>query len=185
MCKLWKDQHFFPFFFTLLKQHLNKNHLSTGIQNFIDPVFIGLAISQKILLEFLDEAGVVTALPQLNFQIVEIGVVAGCGSWRETLHQHCFVFLVQSSVNRFLNVCHFDVYDGFLKGRNGLFNIFLHSSEEVGLEKFVQFLYLFLVGQISELSFKCFPRNKFLGMNVIEQRPQFLSIILNGGSSQQ
>ena len=84
----------------------------------------------------------ITAFSELDFKIVEIGVVgAGRG---KTLDEHVFVFLIKSSVNGFLNVSHFYVDDGFLERRDGLFDILFHSTEHVGFEDFVETLDLLL-----------------------------------------
>lgn len=58
----------------------------------------------------------VTALSELNFQVVKIGVVRTGGS--ETFDEHVFVLLVKCPINGFLNVGHFHVDDGLLQWRN-------------------------------------------------------------------
>jgi len=74
----------------------------------------------------------IAAFSKLNLQIIEIGVarIIGC----QTFCQHIFVFLVKSLVDSLLNSSHLDVYNGLLKGRDRLFNIFFHSPQHIWLK---------------------------------------------------
>jgi hypothetical protein len=123
---------------------------------------------------------VITAFSELNFKIIKIGVVgAGRG---KSLNKHIFIFFVQGPVNGFLDVGHFYINDCFLKGRNRLFYIFFHSTEHVGFEDFVKAFYLFLGGEITEVSSEVIVADEFFGMNVVEQTPEFTGVVLNGGA---
>jgi hypothetical protein len=122
----------------------------------------------------------IAAFPQLNFKIVEICIVRTGRS--EALDEHVFIFFVKSSVNCFLDVSHFNVDDGLLKRGNGLLNVFFHSTQHVRLQDLVETLNLLLRRKVSKVPSEVLITDKLFGMNVIEETPEFTSVVLNGSS---
>ena len=66
-----------------------------------------------------------------------------------------------------------------------MLDILLHSSQHVWLESPIKFVDLFVVGEVSEFSFKHFGRGELLRVDVIEEGPELLSVVLDGGASEK
>lgn len=80
-------------------------------------------------MHLLDQEGVITALSQLDLQIVQLG---GTSCRRtEPLQKHALVSLVDGLINGLLNGGHLNVNDGLLERGNLLFDVFLLSPEDV------------------------------------------------------
>lgn len=66
-----------------------------------------------------------------------------------------------------------------------MFDVFLHSTQHVWFENFVESLYLLLGGKVAEVSSEIIEASEFLRMNVVEETPKLPSVVLNGSSGQE
>lgn len=75
MGELGEDEYLFALNLALLQQLPDQDHLPTRIHHFLHLLLNRLTVLQQIELQFLDQEGVVAALPQLDLQIVQVCVV--------------------------------------------------------------------------------------------------------------